>query len=160
MATSTLRKRMPVSALLDPKIVLPAIGFFATAAAVVQSKGIPIFCDVDESLHMDPKKIEPLITKRTVALAPTHCMGGVCDMGAIMKVAAKHRIKVIEDVSHAQGGLYKGKKLGTFGEVARRPHSLNLPVGEGKSFYTVLFLCAVTAGATWCTARPRATSIP
>ena len=58
------------------EVICPAIGFFATAAAVVFARGVPVFCDVDDSLHMDPAKIEALITERTVALAPTHVMGG------------------------------------------------------------------------------------
>ena len=59
------------------EVILPAIGFFATAAAVVAARGVPVFCDVDESLHMDPGKIEARITPRTVALVPTCVMGGV-----------------------------------------------------------------------------------
>ena len=114
------------------EVIVPAIGFFATAAAVVQSKGIPIFCDVDESLHMDPKKIEPLITKRTVALAPTHCMGGVCDMGAIMKVARKHKLRVVEDVAQSCGGTFRGRYLGTFGDLGCFSISAYKIVGGGE----------------------------
>jgi dTDP-4-amino-4,6-dideoxygalactose transaminase len=114
------------------EVIVPAIGFFATAAAVVQSKGIPVFCDVDESLHMDPKKIEPLITKRTVALAPTHAMGGVCDMRAIMRVARRHNLKVIEDVAQSCGGRFKGRYVGTFGDLGCFSISAYKIVGGGE----------------------------
>jgi dTDP-4-amino-4,6-dideoxygalactose transaminase len=114
------------------EVIVPAIGFFATAAAVVQSKGIPIFCDVDESLSMDPKKIESKITKRTVALAPTHVMGSVCDMGAIMRVARKHRLKVVEDVAQSCGGKFRGRYVGTFGDLGCFSISAYKIVGGGE----------------------------
>ena len=114
------------------EVICPAIGFFATSAAVVQSNGIPIFCDVDESLMMDPTKIEPLITERTVALAPTHCQGGVCDMPAIMKVAQKHGLKVIEDCAQSCGGQVGGQYVGTFGDLGCFSISAYKIVGGGE----------------------------
>jgi dTDP-4-amino-4,6-dideoxygalactose transaminase len=114
------------------EVICPAIGFFATAAAVVHSKGIPIFCDVDESLHMDPGKIEALITPRTVALAPTHVMGSVCDMTSIMRVARKHRLKVIEDCAQSCGGKVRGRYVGTIGDLACFSISAYKIVGGGE----------------------------
>jgi 8-amino-3,8-dideoxy-alpha-D-manno-octulosonate transaminase len=114
------------------EVICPAIGFFATAAAVVQSKGIPVFCDVDESLHMDPGKIERLITKRTVAIAPTDVMGGVCDMGGIMRVARRHKLKVIEDCAQSCGATYKGRYVGTFGDLGCFSISAYKIVGGGE----------------------------
>ena len=67
------------------EVIVPAVGFMATAASVLLAGGVPVFCDVDESLHMDPAKIEARITPRTVALAPTHHWGGVADMEPILK---------------------------------------------------------------------------
>jgi dTDP-4-amino-4,6-dideoxygalactose transaminase len=114
------------------EVICPAIGFFATAAAVVQSKGIPIFCDVDESLHMAPSKIERLVTKRTVALAPTHVQGGVCDMRAIMRIARKHRLRVIEDCAQSSGAQYRGRWVGTFGDLGCFSISAYKIVGGGE----------------------------
>lgn len=114
------------------EVICPAIGFFATAAAVVQAKGIPVFCDVDSSLMMDPAKIAPLITPRTVAIAPTHCMGGVCDMPAIMKVARKHKLKVVEDCAQSCGGQVGGKLVGTFGDLGCFSISAYKIVGGGE----------------------------
>ena len=114
------------------EVICPAIGFFATAAAVVHSKGIPIFCDVDESLHLDPTKLEPLITSRTVAIAPTHVMGGVCNMGAIMKVARKHKLRVVEDCAQSCGGRYRGRYVGTFGDLGCFSISAYKIVGGGE----------------------------
>ena len=99
------------------EVICPAIGFYATAAAVVTAKGVPVFCDVDESLSMDPAKIAPRITERTVAIAPTMVMGTVCRMDAIMKIARKHNLNVVEDCAQSCGGAYKGKPVGTFGDL-------------------------------------------
>ncbi len=114
------------------EVICPAIGFFATAAAVVQSRAVPVFCDVDASLHMDPAKIEPLITPRTVAIAPTHVMGGVCRMDAIMRIARKHKLKVVEDCAQSCGARYKGKLVGTFGDLSIFSISAYKIVGGGE----------------------------
>ncbi|MHC4593022.1 MAG: DegT/DnrJ/EryC1/StrS family aminotransferase, partial [Planctomycetota bacterium] len=114
------------------EVICPAIGFFATAAAVVQAKGIPVFCDVDESLAMDPAKVEKLITKRTVAMVPTHIMGNVCNMSAVMRVARKHKLKVIEDCAQSCGGKYKGRWVGTIGDLGCFSISAYKIVGGGE----------------------------
>ena len=88
--------------------VVPATIFGATA----------VFCNVDENISLDPGDLERLISPKTRAIVAVHYCGYSCDMDPIMAIAKKHNLKVIEDVSHAQGGLYKGKKLGTFGDVA------------------------------------------
>lgn len=99
------------------EVIVPAVGFFATATAVVMSKGVPVFCDVDESLAMDPGKIEALITPRTVAVAPTCVMGTVPDMDPILAVARKHRLAVIEDCAQSPGAKYRGRYVGTLGDL-------------------------------------------
>jgi 8-amino-3,8-dideoxy-alpha-D-manno-octulosonate transaminase len=115
------------------EVICPAIGFYATAAAVVQSNGIPIFCDVDESLGMDSTKIEKLITPRTVAIAPTHVMGSVANMGAIMQVARKHGLKVIEDCAQSCGGKVGGQYVGTIGDLGCFSISSYKIVGGGEA---------------------------
>lgn len=112
--------------------ILSAIGFYATAAAVVEARGVPIFCDVDESLAMDPTKIEALITPRTVAIVPTHVMGSVCDMPAIMAVARKHGLRVVEDCAQSCGGTVGGQYVGTFGDLGCFSISAYKIVGGGE----------------------------
>jgi len=114
------------------EVICPAIGFFATAAAIVQSKGVPVFCDVDTSLHMDPGKIESLITPRTVAIAPTCVMGGVPDMDPIMEIARKYRLKVVEDCAQSCGAKYRGRYVGTFGDLGCFSISAYKIVGGGE----------------------------
>lgn len=114
------------------EVIVPAIGFYATAAMVVQAKGVPIFCDVDESLGIDPTKIEKLITPRTVAVAPTHVMGSVCDMAAVLAVARKHNLKVIEDCAQSPGGKVNGKYVGTHGDIGCFSISCYKIIGGGE----------------------------
>jgi 8-amino-3,8-dideoxy-alpha-D-manno-octulosonate transaminase len=114
------------------EVIVPAIGFFATAAAVVMAKGVPIFCDVDRSLGMDPARIEPLITPRTVAVVPTCVMGSVPDMDPILAVARSRGLKVIEDCAQSPGAKYKGRWMGTLGDVGCFSISAYKIVGGGE----------------------------
>ncbi|MCC6698572.1 MAG: DegT/DnrJ/EryC1/StrS family aminotransferase [Candidatus Hydrogenedentes bacterium] len=114
------------------EVICPAIGFIATANAASLAGATPVFCDVDESMHMDPNKIEALITKRTVALAPTHAMGGVSDMDAIMRIARKHKLAVVEDCAQSCGARYKGRMCGTIGDVGIFSISAYKIVGAGE----------------------------
>lgn len=114
------------------EVICSAIGFYATAAAVVMARGIPVFCDVDESLHMDPNKLEELINERTVCIAPTHVQGGVAQMDAIMQIARKHKLKVVEDCAQSCGARYKGKYVGTWGDLGCFSISAYKIVGGGE----------------------------
>jgi 8-amino-3,8-dideoxy-alpha-D-manno-octulosonate transaminase len=114
------------------EVICPAIGFFATAATVALAKGVPVFCDVDESLGMDPSRVEALITPRTVAIAPTHMMGSVCDMGPILEVARRRGLKVVEDCAQSCGGKYRGEWVGTLGDIGCFSISAYKIVGGGE----------------------------
>jgi 8-amino-3,8-dideoxy-alpha-D-manno-octulosonate transaminase len=114
------------------EVILPAIGFFATAAAVVAARGVPVFCDVDESLHMDPAKIEARLTPRTVALVPTCVMGGVPALEPILDVARRHGLGVIEDCAQSPGAKYHGRHVGTWGDLGCFSISAYKIVGGGE----------------------------
>lgn len=114
------------------EVIVPAIGFFATAAAVVAAKGIPVFCDVDLSLHMDPSKLEALVTPRTAAVVPTCVMGGVPDLEPIVEIARRRGIRVIEDCAQAPGAKYKGRYAGTWGDMGCFSISAYKIVGGGE----------------------------
>lgn len=114
------------------EVIVPAIGFYATAAAVALARGVPVFCDVDESLTMDPSKIEALITERTVAIAPTHVMGTVCNMAPILDVARERGLKVIEDCAQSPGGRYRGCYVGTLGDLGCFSISAYKIIGGGE----------------------------
>ena len=99
------------------EVIVPAYTFFATTSAVVVAKGIPVIAEVDDSLTLDPADVEAKITPHTVAIAPVHMAGMPCDMDAIVSIARSHNLKVIEDTAQAGGGTYKGKPLGTIGDM-------------------------------------------
>ncbi|EHT05224.1 aminotransferase class V-fold PLP-dependent enzyme [Klebsiella oxytoca] len=99
------------------EVIVPSYTFIATSFAVLQAGAIPVFCDVTADHTIDPSKIEALITKRTKAIIVVHLYGVVCDMDPIMAIAKKYRLRVIEDSAQCLGGRYKGKKVGTIGDV-------------------------------------------
>lgn len=114
------------------EVIVPAIGFFATASAVIAAHGMPIFCDVDESLHIDPAKIEAKITPRTVAVAPTCVMGGVPNLEPILEIARRRNLKVIEDCAQSPGATYHGRCVGTWGDIGCFSISAYKIVGGGE----------------------------
>lgn len=99
------------------EVIVPSYTFFATVAAVVAAKAVPVIAEVDDSLTIDPADIEEKITHRTRAVIVVHMRGMPADMGKIVPLARKHDLKLIEDVAQANGGSYKGKKLGSFGDA-------------------------------------------
>lgn len=100
------------------EIICPTTTYWASISPSLIFGAKPVFCNVDENLSMDPEDFERRITPKTKAVVVVHYCAYPCDMDRIMEIANRHNIIVIEDVSHAQGGYYKGKKLGTFGQVA------------------------------------------
>lgn len=114
------------------EVIVPGFGFIATAMAVALAGGKPVFCDVDESLTMDPETIAPLVNERTVAVAPTHWLGFTCDMDRIIDVARAHKLAVVEDCAQAPGGSYKGRLLGTIGDVGCFSISAYKIIGGGE----------------------------
>jgi hypothetical protein len=99
------------------EVIVPAYTFFASASAVVVAKAIPVITEIDESLTLDPAAVERNITPRTKAIMPVHMIGLPAKMDELRAIAAKHKIKIIEDAAQAFGGSYKGKYLGTIGDL-------------------------------------------
>jgi len=101
------------------EIICTSTTIFSSALPVFTLGGTVVFADIDpHTLCIDPNDIERHISKRTKAIVVVHYLGHPADMRAIMPIARRHGLKVIEDVSHAQGGAYRGRRLGTFGDVA------------------------------------------
>lgn len=100
------------------EIIAPSLTYWATALPAFSLQATVVFADVEfETMNIDPNDIEHRITERTKAIVPVHYCGYPADMDPIMEIAEKHDLKVIEDVSHAHGGLYKGRLVGTIGHV-------------------------------------------
>lgn len=99
------------------EVIVPGYTYIATASAVLVARAVPVIVEVDDSLTMDPQAFEAAITPYTKAVIPVHMRGVPCDMDAIMAVARRHNLVVIEDVAQANGGSYKGWPLGSFGNA-------------------------------------------
>ena len=110
------------------EIICPTKTYWGSVSQAINFGASAVFCNIDDNLSIDPDDIERCITPRTKAIMVVHYFAYPADMDRIMPIAKKYNLKVIEDVSHAQGGLYKGKKLGTFGDVAA------MSLMSGKSF--------------------------
>jgi dTDP-4-amino-4,6-dideoxygalactose transaminase len=116
------------------EVIVPAYTFQATAAAPMSAGAIPVIVDVDPDTYcMDPSKIEAAITARTKAIIPVHLGAQMADMDAIMEIAERHKLIVIEDCAHAHGAKWRGKGAGTIGHFGSfsLQSSKILTTGEG-----------------------------
>ena len=121
------------------EVICPSYNYFPPVFAILQLGALPVFSDVDCSHTLDPKVIEEKITERTKAIVVGHMYGIVSDMGAIMAIARKHGLRVLEDCTECFGGLYNGKKAGTVGDVGcfNLCHTKHLTTGgEGGAIIT------------------------
>ncbi len=101
------------------EVIIPNLTFIATANSIKYCNAKPIFVDVDkETWNIDVNKIKEKISKKTKAIIPVHLYGNPCEMNKIMEIAKKHNLFVIEDCAEAHGAEYKGKKVGSFGDIA------------------------------------------
>lgn len=114
------------------EVILPAWTWYADYDAVVLSGALPVFAEIDESLAMDPNDIEARITKRTKAIVPSHLQGGVADLDAILAIARKHKLLVVEDCAQCCGGRYKGKFVGTVGDMGINSFQLSKTITSGE----------------------------
>ncbi len=99
------------------QVIIPAYTYIATAIVVVAAGAIPVIAEVDDTLTLDPVDVERKITKHTKAIIPVHIQGFPCNMAALKEVADKHNLYIIEDSCQADGGSFKGQRLGTFGNA-------------------------------------------
>jgi dTDP-4-amino-4,6-dideoxygalactose transaminase len=100
------------------EILTPALAFVATANSILAAGFMPRFVDIElETLNLDPKKLEAAIGPRTRAIQVVHTMGKPCEMDAILSIAKKHKLVVIEDSCEAHGAKYRGKTVGTIGDM-------------------------------------------
>ncbi len=116
------------------EVIVSPYTFIATYNSIFINKALPVFADTNpETFLIDPDKIEAKITDRTTAILPVHIYGLPVDMDKINGIAKKHNLKVVEDACQAWLGIYKGKKLGTLGDLGcfSFQNSKNLPAGEG-----------------------------
>ena len=120
------------------EVIVPAYTYIATASAVLTARAIPVICEVDSSLNMDPADLERKITPFTKAVLPVHMRGVSARMDEIVAVARRHNLLVVEDVAQANGGTYKGRMLGSIGDIGAfslQQHKV-ITAGEGGMVVT------------------------
>ena len=121
------------------EVITTPLTFFATASTILMTGAVPVFVDVDpETYNLDPQRVEEALSDRTRAIVPVHLFGHPVDMDPILKIAEDHGLYVIEDAAEAHGALYKGRKVGTFGDVACFSFYANkiITTGEGGMVVT------------------------
>lgn len=121
------------------EVITTPITFAASANCVLYCGGTPVFADIDpDTYNISPEELESKITPQTKAIIPVHYTGQPCDMDAILEIARKHDLLVIEDGAHALGASYKGKKIGSIADMTCFSFHPVKPVttGEGGMIVT------------------------
>jgi dTDP-4-amino-4,6-dideoxygalactose transaminase len=122
------------------EVICPSLTFVATSNSVIYSGGTPVFADIlsVDDWTISPHEIEKKINKNTRAIIVMHYGGFACDMDKIMHIAARHSLPVIEDAAHAPGATYKGRKLGSCGDISCFSFftNKNISTGEGGMICT------------------------
>lgn len=116
------------------EVIMPSYTFVSTANAFVLRGGVPVFVDIrEDTLNLDERLIEAAITPRTRAIVPVHYAGVACEMDTIMDIAARHALKVVEDAAQGVMARYKGRALGSIGDLAAYSfhETKNVISGEG-----------------------------
>lgn len=146
------------------EVIVPSFTFTATASAVLMNNAIPIFVDIEpDTLCINPKKIKEAITNKTKAIIPVHIYGKVADMNEIKKIIARKDITIIEDACQAPGCIYKGKKVGSIGDIGcfSFVETKNIVIGEGGMITTgnnkIAQRCRLIRnhGEAWMKGKPR-----
>jgi len=120
------------------EVLVPAHTYMATATSVLTVGAIPVIVDIDETLTISPDAVESAIGPRTKAVVPVHMWGAACNMDAIMRIARRHNLLVIEDACQGVGGGYEGRKLGAIGDAGAFSFNYfkNMTCGEGGGVAT------------------------
>lgn len=121
------------------EVIVPPYTFIATAAAALLAGALPIFADIDpDTYELDPTAVEAAITPRTRAIVPVHIAGCPPDMDAMLDVARRHGLRVVEDAAQAHGAEWRGRRVGALGDLGTFSFqaSKNLNAGEGGAIVT------------------------
>jgi len=121
------------------EVIVPSLTYVATIQAITATGAAPVFCDVEEdTLNLDLSDVEGKITDKTKAIVPVHYRGMPCGMNGLLKLADESGLRVVEDAAHAFGSYYKGKRIGSFGDLACFSFDpvKNVTCGEGGAITT------------------------
>ncbi len=120
------------------EVILPAWTWYSCYNTIVQVGALPVFAEIDESFNIDPNDIEHRITPQTKVIMAVHLQGNPADMDPILAIARKHNLKVLEDCSQSVGASYKGRPLGSLGDLGiySLQQTKTITAGEGGAFVT------------------------
>jgi len=137
MCNGTVALEIATRALgLEGEVIMPSMTFVATAHALQWQQITPVFCDIAPNTHhIDPAKVEAMITPRTSGIIGVHLWGRVCDVDALCEIAQRHSLKIVFDAAHAFGCSHKGRMAGGFGDA------------EVLSFHATKFVNSFEGGA-------------
>lgn len=140
-ASGTAALRTALAALgvgCGDEVIVPAYTFIATINAVVVAGAVPVFAEVDASLNLDPDDVAVKVSERTVAIMPVHIENIACDLGGVLRVASDRGLAVIEDAAQSLGATYRGKAVGTHGDIGAFSLQLEKTItsGEGGALVT------------------------
>jgi len=144
LLTHSCTAALELSALLariEPgdEVIMPSYTFTSTANAFVLRGGVPVFVDIrPDTLNLDETLVEAAITPRTKAIVPVHYAGVACEMDTLMDIARRHRLMVIEDAAQGVGSTYRGRPLGSIGDLGCLSfhETKNVISGEGGALLT------------------------
>jgi len=120
------------------EVLIPAYTFISVAQAVLAQGAVPIFVDIDETFNISPESIKKKISSKTRAIIVVHMFGNIAKINEILSIAKTHRLKIIEDAAQAIGAKYKGKKVGSIGDIGYFSFNIKkaVPSGQGGMVVT------------------------
>jgi len=120
------------------EVLVPGYTFIASISSVVFARAVPVLCEIDESLTIDPQDVARKITSRTAAIMPVHMLGNPCALKPLLQLARKYKLALIEDCAQACGGSYLGKRLGSYGDVGAFSFNIfkTITAGDGGAVVT------------------------
>lgn len=142
LATSSGTSSLIASALAlgleqGDEIIVPAYTFVASYSSMIFAGLVPVLAEIDESLTIDPSDIEHRITPRTRAIMPVHMLGNPCDMDRITDIAKKYNLMILEDACQAAGASYKGRKVGSVGNIGAFSLNIFKTINTGDGGFVV-----------------------
>ncbi len=99
------------------EVIIPTFTFVASFEAIMMLGAVPVFVDIDDTLTLDPKAVEAAISSKTRCVMPVHMCGSMADLGALKDICEKYKLLLIEDACQAIGATYKGKPVGSYGDL-------------------------------------------
>jgi 8-amino-3,8-dideoxy-alpha-D-manno-octulosonate transaminase len=120
------------------EVILPAWTWYSCYNSIVLSGALPVFAEIDDSFNLDPDDVERKITPQTKVVMAVHLQGSPCDMDRVLAVARRHRVRVLEDCAQSLGAGYKGRPVGSLGDIGIYSFQINktLTAGEGGALVT------------------------